>query len=321
MKRHLKTLLASCFLILGVVFLFPAQKAEAYGITQTDATTDSVTISWEAPSYYTPINYKVSLGHVDEDYNTTWELVQTLSATQTSTVLTGLEAGSHQKIKITYDYYNYSNVLTEATLASSYTGIYTLPGKVTNVKQERWYYFILTFNATWDKQDAVDGYEYYVYKSNGKVKEKGTVTSNSLSVNDISNSMVYTVKVRAYKTINGEKVYGAWSKKAYFFTQPRVTKAKVSSKKLTVKWGKVNGATGYDVYVSTKETSGYKKVKSVGKNTRSVTIKKFKGKKISSKKTYYVYVVTKKKVGSTTYKSGKLYYWNTKQSTDKFGYF
>ena len=57
---------------------------------------------------------------------------------------------------------------------------------------------------------------------------------------------------------------------------------------------------------------GYKKVKSVGKNTTKLTIRKFKGKKINPKKTYYMYVETKKKNGSKVNKSGRLYYWNTK---------
>ena len=62
-----------------------------------------------------------------------------------------------------------------------------------------------------------------------------------------------------------------------------------------------------------------KKVKSVGKNTTKLTIRKFKGKKINPKKTYYMYVETKKKNGSKVNKSGRLYYWNTKSKN--FGYF
>jgi hypothetical protein len=127
------------------------------------------------------------------------------------------------------------------------------------------------------------------------------------------------MQVRAYTTLNGQTYYGDWSDAAYFFTQPRITKAKVSGNKLTVKWKKVGGATGYDIYVSTKPTTGYKKVKSVSAKASSVTLTKLKGKKISSKKKYYVYIATKKKTSTGTYTSGKLYYWNTKNSS--FGYF
>ena len=88
---------------------------------------------------------------------------------------------------------------------------------------------------------------------------------------------------------------------------------------LSFQWGKIGGASGYDVYISTKPKKGYKKVKSVGKNTTKLTIRKFKGKKINPKKTYYMYVETKKKNGSKVNKSGRLYYWNTKSKN--FGYF
>ena len=97
------------------------------------------------------------------------------------------------------------------------------------------------------------------------------------------------------------------------------TSIKVKKGSLSFQWGKVGGASGYDVYISTKPKKGYKKVKSVGKNTTKLTIRKFKGKKINPKKTYYMYVETKKKNGSKVNKSGRLYYWNTKSKN--FGYF
>jgi hypothetical protein len=129
---------------------------------------------------------------------------------------------------------------------------------------------------------------------------------------------VYTVKIQASKTVNGQ-TYTTPVSSIQCFNQARITSAKVSKKKLTVRWGKVGGATGYDVYVSTKPTTGYKKVKSVGKNVTKVTIPKLKGKAFSSKKTYYVYVETKKKNGKKVNKSGRLYYWDTRSSN--FGYF
>ena len=197
----------------------------------------------------------------------------------------------------------------------------TLPGKVTGLSQKRWWYFNLDFEAAWDKQTGVDGYEYVFKTSNGKKFASGTISynTNSTSVYNINNSMIYTGRVRAFMIYNGQKYYGAWSDVAYFFTQPRITSIGVSNKKLTVKWGKVSGATGYDVYVSTKPTSGYRKVKSVSKKVSSVTITKFRSKKISSSKTYYVYIATKKKTSKKTYTSGKLYYWNSK--TGGYGYF
>lgn len=313
MKKILRNLLASCMMVMLALVLVPGVKADA-AVTQTGITTNSVTVSWPAERDAT--RYVVYVG---TDYNS-YSQYAVLSPSQTSITISGLPAGCERYVRVRYDWVG----STGKTYADSSVGtVYaiTLPGKVTNLGQERWYYFIKSFEATWDKQEGVSGYEYVVKTNKGKVKAQGKTSSNRFSVDKISNTVVYTAQVRAYTVLNGQTYYGEWSDVAYFFTQPRVTKAKVSGSKLTVKWKKVAGATGYDVYVSTKPTTGYKKVKSVNSKKSSVTLTKFNKKKISSKKKYYVYVATKKKTKSGTYTSGRLYYWNTKKSVSSFGYF
>lgn len=94
---------------------------------------------------------------------------------------------------------------------------------------------------------------------------------------------VYSVKARSFMTYNGQKYYSDWAN-IYCLNQARIKKVKVSGSKLNVNWGKIAGATGYRIYVSTKKGSGFKKVATVSKNK-------------SSKNS-----------------SGALYYWNTKTS-------
>lgn len=315
MKKLLRNLLTGCLIMMLALVLVPGAKADA-AVKQTGITANAVTVSWDAESNVT--RYVVYVG---SSYSNCSQYA-VLSPTQTSITISGLPAGCERYVRVTYDWKSsYSGtVYTGSTVGSLYA--VTLPGKVTNLKQEKWWYFAKSFDAVWDEQEGVTGYEYVVKTNKGKVKAQGKKTysgGNSFSVNKISNSVVYTGQVRAYTVINGQTYYGAWSDVAYFFTQPRVTKAKVSRNKLTVKWQKVAGATGYDVYVSTKSQSGYKKVKSVSSKKSSVTLTKFNKKKFSSKKKYYVYVATKKKAKSGTYTSGRLYYWNTKKSG--FGYF
>ena len=325
MRKSLKNVLKGCLVAAAAFLLLPGAKAEA-SVVQTGATTNSATVRWDAPSssYYEVTQYRVYVG---TDYQNT-VLWRSFPAGTTSCTITGLPSGVKKYVKVEYTYRSKGSTSsnTYTSIAGSAYDVKTLPGKVTGVKQDRWYYFVLSFYATWNKMEAADGYEYVVRTSSGKVFRKGDTGSNynQISVNKISNEVIYTVQVRAYTKLNGAKYYGAWSDPGYFFTQPRVTSVKAANKKLTIKWKKVSGATGYDVYVSAKPKSGYKKVKSVGKGKSSVTITKFKGKKISSKKTYYVYVATKKKVGKTTYTSGKLYYWSvkgTKFNSNNFGYF
>ena len=71
-----------------------------------------------------------------------------------------------------------------------------------------------------------------------------------------------------------------------------------------MKWKKVTGASGYNVYVSTKSNSGFKKCKTVSKKKSSYIITKYGKKKLSKKKTYYVKVEYLTKVGKKTVKSG-----------------
>nr|MCR5101327.1 hypothetical protein [Butyrivibrio sp.] len=100
----------------------------------------------------------------------------------------------------------------------------------------------------------------------------------------------------------------------YFIPQPNVEETdtgfdiSIKNKKLIVNWEKLSNASGYEVYVSKKQNSGYKKRKSTNNaSTVTATISKLNGSKFNAKKTYYIYVVAKKTVSGTTYKSSVNY--------------
>lgn len=61
----------------------------------------------------------------------------------------------------------------------------------------------------------------------------------------------------------------------------KISKVKAGKKKATVQWKEVNGASGYQVQMSTKKKKGFKNIK---KSTKKL---KFVKKKLKSKKTYY----------------------------------
>lgn len=309
----MKRLFTCCLLVVFTLAL--ATGVKAYGLTQVGVKATSITVKWDRED--DALKYRVYVG---KDSSSA-KLYTTLPATATSVTIKNLKAGMERYIKVEYDY----KLSFSETVFSNSAGVgydfKTLPAKVTNVRQDRWYYWAKSFWVKWKKQDSADGYQYRVKTNTGKLKAAGFIKYNtdSLDVDKISNSTIYTVRVRAYTKVNNRTYFGAWSDACYCFTQPQISSAKISGSKLKVKWAKVGGATGYDVYVSTLPRAGYTKVASVGKNTTSATIAKLKGKSFSSKKTYYVYVVTKKKVGKKTNTSGRLYYWNTKNGTD--GYF
>ena len=315
-KRIFKALLmVVLFICIGLFMDKSVTKVHAYyggevsDLKQAGATKNSVTVSWTPDSG--AAKYRVEI----KEYNGNADYRVANTVTGTSCAISGLKSGTEYAIRVTA-----ISAANEVGYARTLYDVVTLPDKVTNLRQDCWWYFALAFDLKWDKLDGVSGYEITIYNGKNKKVKSETLSAyaTSYSHGKISNSQIYTVRLRAFTNLNGQKYYSDWSE-IRCFTQPRIKSAKVSSGKLNVKWGKVTGATGYDIYVSTKKTSGYKKVKSVGKNATSATISKFKKKSFNSKKTYYVYIVTKKKVGKITSKSGRLYYWNTKNT--QYGYF
>lgn len=68
--------------------------------------------------------------------------------------------------------------------------------------------------CTWKAVSDADGYEiYYSTSKNGTFKKAGSTTSKlTYTKKSLKEGKSYYFKVRAYKTINGEKVYGEFSK-------------------------------------------------------------------------------------------------------------
>lgn len=285
------------FMMTAAICIFGIN-AKAAAITQTNQTESSVTISWPAAN-----NVKEYYVGIGTDYSTAADSATiSVPASSLSYTFTGLKGGSKYVVCV-----KYASTLSSTVYNLGSQDIKTLPSKVSGVNQTKWWYFVQSVDFAWEEQSAAR-YEYIVRNNNNKVVRKETdCYSNKGSLPKTSNNIVYNVQVRAYVTIGGKEYYGKWSDKAYLFTQPMVKKAYLSKNKLKITWSKVKGITRYDVYVSTKEKSGYKKVKSLGSKKTSVSVSKLKGKKFSAKKTYYIYLVGKKKVGNKTYTSGRLY--------------
>lgn len=305
MKKSLKGIVL--MFVMAMAVCFTSTKAYAARITQTAQTQDSVTINWE--EYQNAMEYSVQIGTDSETRNASVPVV--VPANQTSYTFTGLQPGTEYYVKVNYKYQGYSKVNEGYYIEE----IKTLPGKVTGLNQSKWWYYIEKVDFEWTPQTGVDGYIYTVKDNKNKVVAQETTSGYSKDGScKTKNTKVYSVTVQAFSDINGQRYLGEVSDTAYLFTQPMCNQKKtmVTGNKLKITWDKVSGVTGYDVYVSTKEKTGYTKVKSLSKSKNSYTLSKLKGKKISSKKTYYVYIVGKKKVGGTTYTSGKHYTYKVK---------
>lgn len=309
MRREIKLSIMAVFCLL--LFMFPSKDAFA-SVRQVGLAKDSITVEWD-PISNIQSNYSIHLGVWNSEVSKTeWTKIAEVPSTQNSYTVTGLTQGNEYDIKITYVYmssYGYTD--TESYVGSVYSAK-TLPGKVKNVKCITFLQYVKSVYVEYDKIESCSGYQYTIKNSSGKKVHSGDLGTYSSQLNfSIKNSEeVYTVKIRSYLDYDGQRYYGEWSDACYCIKQATLTKAKMAKKKVSIKWKKVKGATGYDIYMSTKKNKGYKKVKSVSAKTTSATISKLAKKKLSSKKKYYVYVVSKKKVGKKTYKSPVDYYYN-----------
>lgn len=147
-----------------------------------------------------------------------------------------------------------------------------------------------SIKLTWNK--AVNGANgYAVYRSNskdGKYTLRKTITSkNTIELTDtgLDTNTTYYYKVRAYRMIADQKKYGSYSE--IVCAKPVLSKTTITvsskSKKATIKWNKVLGASGYKVYSATSSNGTY----SLKKTITSINTLSYTNTNLVSGKTYY----------------------------------
>lgn len=309
-------------LIMGIMLLFliskPIESKAISNISQSGIEENAVTVSWNRQdieaTFDISVYMPVSSYWEGNTFHTNYSLQYMGSTSQTSYRIAGLEGGRKYRIVI-ISYDNEGNPLYSMEYIAE-----TLPKTAevldTALKWSSYYSYgknkTMTYNLYTDimSQDSADGYEICLYNAKGKkVKSNKISAENSVSIRHTFYSLKensYIIKVRAYKTVNGKTYYGKWSSKVYALRQPKC-QARWFQNKLYVKWEKIKGATGYDVYLCDKKKGTYQKIKSTGSNTTMIYTKKYKNKNFKTGKQYYYYVVAKKKAGGKTYESALSY--------------
>ena len=135
---------------------------------------------------------------------------------------------------------------------------------------------------TWTKPENATGYDVYrsTKKSSGYSKvNKSPVSSVSFTDKSLKTGTTYYYKVKALRTEGDETAESDYSK--YVSAKPYLSRPSVKltagKKKVTVKWNRISGATGYKIYRSTKKSSGYKCIATVKKgSTKSLVNKNLK---------------------------------------------
>jgi len=128
---------------------------------------------------------------------------------------------------------------------------------------------------SWAKVTGAAGYEIYRSdEKSGTYKLIKTVTTNSCTNSGLKAGSKYYYKVRAYKTVNGKKVYGVYSDVKSMITKPSTpsnASATAGSRQAKISWGKSSGANGYEVYMSTSKNGTYQKIKAANSSATSYT--------------------------------------------------
>jgi len=158
----------------------------------------------------------------------------------------------------------------------------------------------------WDKMPNVNikGFEVFKYDSSKKKYVKiASTKNNTYEVTGLKTATTYKFKVRAVRTVQGRDFPGPFSEVAELTTAtaaPKISKITTGSKKANLTWGKITGATGYEIYMSTKKSSGYKKIKTI---TSAKSVKYTKA-SLNKNKTYYFKIRTYRTVkGKKVYSS------------------
>lgn len=202
-----------------------------------------------------------------------------------------IKIGTH-KITVCFDDYIASG---EKTFT-----IEVLPGKTSKITTTE---SDSAVKLTWNKVKGATGYRVYLYNTKTKKYEKaGDTTGTSYTVKKLKSGTTYKLAVKAYTKV-GKTVYWASSyAEATTATKPSapVVKTKAGSKKVTLTWDKVTGASGYQVYMMNND----------GKFEKLDTTKELKYVKTGLKKgaSYSFRVRAYKKIeGKTLYSSYKTY--------------
>ena len=124
-----------------------------------------------------------------------------------------------------------------------------------------------TIRVTWNKVSGANGYRVYRSTSkDGKYTSIGSTAKNS-AVTFLDKKAVtgttYYYKVRAYRNVNGKKVYGSYStavKGKAVLSAPSLSVGS-TSKTAVLEWSRVKAADGYQVYASASKNGKYTRIK------------------------------------------------------------
>lgn len=225
---------------------------------------NSIKISWSTASGAK--GYIVE--RIQTDTNTVLELTKTTetSYNDTNNIIVGKEY-RYRVYAYTYDDLG----AVQKSAASAEVAVKTTidnPQNLTAVQSSA-----KSIKLNWSGVEGATSYKVYRAAKDGSYKLVKTTTSTNYKDSSVKTRTKYSYKVTA---VSGDYESGESNKATLYAAAAGVTKLKASTSaynKIDLSWKKASGATKYVVYRSTKEASGYKKVKTVTTNKYSDTVK------------------------------------------------
>ena len=154
---------------------------------------------------------------------------------------------------------------------------------------------------SWNKVDGAEGYQTILSWTDGSHSSQTIVKPNVLYRDcTVVSNHVSQMKVRAFYTANGKRVYGPWSNIEYITPSPAKITAQNVSKgsnlKMKISWKPVYGCNGYNVFITTNPNGKWSWNQSTSTNAMSTSavIEKCGG-KLKKNTRYYVRIVTRRK--------------------------
>lgn len=206
----------------------------------------SVTISWDKVSKATD--------YIVEHYvNGAWKQVGTTSSL--SYKVNGITQNGVNKFRVKARR-NYSGVYYNCGFTYVNAEVTDIPSTVTGIRSTS---NTSTSNTiTWNASKKAEGYEIYQWiGTNDSYKLIGTTTSTKFTNSKKSSGTMYRYKVRAFNTVDGQRIEGAYSSELTTCTLPANVSFSLCSTdvdSITLNWNKVSKATGYQVEMYTNGT-------------------------------------------------------------------
>ncbi|MDE6149325.1 MAG: fibronectin type III domain-containing protein, partial [Ruminococcus sp.] len=222
----------------------------------------------------------------------TWVRVAKTTTNSNTYTVSKLSAGTTYKFAVKA----YKTVSGKEITSSSYPQLTTTTNPA-NITKTNFTTSANTVKMSWNKVSGATGYRVYQYNtSTKKWKSVANTKNTSYTFSKLSSGTTYKFTVRAYKTLNGTTYLSPKYSTFTTSTNPTTVSFKLTagSKKATVKWNKVSGATGYKVYYKTSKNGKWVALKTTTGTSYTKT-------GLTKGKTYYFTVKAYRTVGGKTY--------------------